>query len=430
MIRILACISILALTVSACTGLVSDEAANLRMMNKQAGARILITLPDAPSQALGLVGAPGQNYLRRRGYGPSPTINRNLNRIAREYGLRRVRGWPIDSIGVYCEVYELEGGQDANELLARLADDPRIDVAQRMNVFETLGSRYDDPFADLQTSVTSLAVEGAHEFATGLGVKIAVIDSQVDNRHPELRGSIQHTRDLVDGGLVRTPELHGTAIAGVIASAANNTEGIVGVAPGAEILALRACWTIAPGTSGARCSSFSLAQALEVALQMEVQVINLSLAGPADPLLGKLLDEALARGVIVVAASADSTADPQNFPASHPGVIAAQSGIGTTGKIGPNVVNAPANEILTTTPDAGYAFFSGNSMAAAHVSGVAALLLERSPEMAGHEIAALLNATAIDHGESRSINACLAVARLMRIKACSEPRPTMAREAR
>ena len=410
-------IALAALLLAGCTSLVSNEADQLRYSEANSATRILVTIPQpTSSQALGLVGAPGQSYQRRRGYGPTPSVDRGLDRIARDYGLKRVRGWPIRSLGVYCEVLEVAAGSDADRIIERLLDDPRIDVAQRMNVFETLGTSYNDPYADLQTSVTALAVENAHRLATGRGVSIAIIDSQVDVRHPELKGSVRHIRDLVTTGLLSDPELHGTAVAGIIASAANNTEGIVGIAPDASIAALRACWTANARSSAARCTSFSLAQALEAALDLEVGIINMSLAGPEDPLLTQLLDEAARRSIIVVAARGAGT-DAAGFPASHPAVIAAAEAGGLS-EHREMVLAAPGTEILTTTPDAGYAFFSGDSLAAAHVTGVAALLLEKNPGIDTQTLAALLSDTAGTVDSPRSINACRALSRLLSAGDC------------
>jgi subtilisin family serine protease len=206
--------------------------------------------------------------------------------------------------------------------------------------------------------------------------------------------------------------VHGTAIAGVIGSAANNREGIVGVAPDVRIEALRACWPIGPNSAASRCTSFTLAQALEMAIRLEPRIINLSLAGPDDPLLARLLDEAIAHGIIVVAAEPVSPSADNAFPSSHPGVVAAGSTEPGNVRAGGYVLAAPASEVLTTTPGSGYAFLSGNSLAAAHVSGVIALLLEADPSLGAGEAVAVLSATSVSLEGRRSINACRALEQL------------------
>lgn len=213
-------------------------------------------------------------------------------------------------------------------------------------------------------------------------------------------------------------EVHGTAVAGIIASTVNNAEGIIGVAPDVSIAALHACWPVSANGQDAECSTFSLAQAFESVLQLAPQVVNLSLAGPFDPLLARLLDAAIDRGIVVVAAEPDSLDPEQSFPAFHPRVIAAQSTSANGYDASRWLLAAPADEILTTIPNAGYGFLSGSSFAAAHVSGVVALLLERDPDLRVEEIAYLLDASTTRSMGLRSINACRALAQLSRTELC------------
>jgi subtilisin family serine protease len=406
----------LALLGCATSGRVTDEAtADSAAM---AARQILVTVRQPAELAAGLTGPPAQRYLQRR-YGPSPSVDRILTQLAREHGLRRVEGWPIQSLDVYCEVLVAPEGRDVGELIAALNRDRRVDLAQRMNLFNTQGTIYDDPYVDLQTAATALDVERAHELATGRGVSVAIIDSAVDADHPDLKGSVRLARNLVtEHPLPRGGEVHGTAVAGVIASAVNNHEGIIGVAPDVSIAALRACWSTDAGGLAAQCSSFSLALALEVAIMLAPNVINLSLAGPEDPLLARLLDRVIDRGIVVVAAHPPSTASSLAFPASHPGVLTAHSSIAPIHSDSPYALAAPAEEVLTTTPGAGYAFLTGNSLAAAHATGVVALLMERQPDLDAERIAAILTATTDYTSGSASINACRAVARVASAARC------------
>src|SRR5262249_11136688 len=157
--------------------------------------------------------------------------------------------------------------------------------------------------------------------------------------------------------------------------------GIIGVAPDVKLLALRACW---PAQARSVCSSFTLAKALTYALERAPQIINLSLAGPSDPLLARLLQLVLARGITVVAACRDAACD--SFPADVPDVIAvsdvstaAESPTAAATHIIPLV--APGTDVITTMPNGTFDFVSGSSMSAAHVSGIVALLLERRPDL-------------------------------------------------
>jgi len=386
-----------------------------------ASQQILVTVRQPSTLAAELTGAPNQRYLQRR-YGPSPSVDRVLTQLAREHDLRRVEGWSIQSLDVYCEVLSVPEGRDVAEIVAGLNNDSRIDLAQRMNVFDTQTAHYDDPYLDLQSAATQMELEQAHELATGRGVSIAIIDSGIDGDHPDLRGRVRLARNLVtEHPLSRGGEVHGTAIAGIIASAVNNHEGIIGVAPDVSIAALRACWAVGDNALAAQCSSFTLARALDMAFGLQPNVINLSLAGPDDPLLSRLLDRVIERGIVVVTAHPTTAGSSQAFPSSHPQVLTAHSSLVRVNSDSPYTLAAPANEVLTTTPGAGYAFLSGNSLAAAHTAGVVALMMERQPDIDAERIAVILSATTTYSGGTASINACRAVARLGAGGSCLEP---------
>src|SRR5688572_234653 len=389
-----------------------------------AARQVLVTVRQPATLAAGLTGAPNQRYLQRR-YGPSPSVDRVLTQLAREHDLRRVEGWPIQSLDVYCEVLTVPEGRNVAEVVAALKRDSRVDLAQQMNLFSTQSAKYDDPYLELQSAATAMDVERAHALATGRGVSIAIIDSAVDGDHPDLRGRVRLARNLVaEHPAARGGEVHGTAIAGIIASAVNNHEGIIGIAPDVSIAALRACWAVAENGLAAQCSSFTLAQALEVALGLQPNVINLSLAGPDDPLLSRLLDRVIERGIVVVTAHPATAESSYAFPSSHPRVLTAHSSHVAVNSDSPYTLAAPANEVLTTTPGAGYAFLSGNSLAAAHTTGVIALLMERQPDIDAERIAAILTATTTYSAGSASINACRAVARVAGAEPCLAPSPS------
>jgi subtilisin family serine protease len=416
----LAIVALTAALLAACSS--SSRVAEAPPPGAEAESRqILVTVRQPASLAAGLTGAPNQRHLQRR-YGPSPSVDRILAQLAREHDLKRIEGWAIQSLDVYCEVLYVDAGREVAEVIEALNRDPRVDLAQRMNLFNTQTAKYDDPYLELQSAATALEVERAHELATGRGVSIAIIDSAVDGDHPDLRGRVRLARNLVtQHPLARGGEIHGTAIAGVIASAVNNHEGIIGVAPDVSIAALRACWAVGDDGVAAQCSSFSLARALELALGLGPNVVNLSLSGPDDPLLARLLDRVIERGIVVVTAHPSTSGTSEAFPSSHPGVLTAHSSLIAVNSSSPYTLAAPANEVLTTTPGASYAFLSGNSLAAAHTTGVVALMLERQPDIDAERIAAILTATTTYSAGKASINACRAVAQLAGASSCPEP---------
>jgi subtilisin family serine protease len=414
--RVLAVLAVLAL--AGCTTPGAPRSAGTADGAAIAQRQILLTVHQPESTAAGLTGTPSQRYLQRR-YGPTPSVERILSQLAREHRLDRVEGWPIQSLEVYCEVLAVNDDRPLADVMEALAADPRVDLVQPMNLFDTQTTHYDDPYADLQSGAIQMEVEQAHQLATGRGVSIAIIDSAVDGSHPDLRGRVRLARNLAEHEpIARGGEVHGTAIAGIIASAVNNREGIIGVAPDVSIAALRACWAVAEDSLAAQCSTFSLARALELALSLNPNVINMSLAGPEDPLLSRLLDEVIARGIIVVAAQAETSSSSHEFPASHPKVLSAHSSAGALAAPSPYRLAAPASEVLTTTPGAKYAFLTGNSLAAAHTAGVVALLMERDPKLDVERIAALLRDTTTYSAGSASINACRALERLTATSFC------------
>jgi subtilisin family serine protease len=229
-------------------------------------------------------------------------------------------------------------------------------------------------------------------------------------------------------------------VAGVIAADANNGQGIVGVAPQSEILALKACWQDPPDSRQAVCNSYTLAQAVDFALREGAQVLNLSLAGPEDPLLARLLEKALKKGVAVVAARPDDGGE--DFPASLAGVLGVRSS-GPSGSLRAAdgtvetaaALAAPGVDVLTTVPRGTYDFFTGSSIAAAQVSGVVALLLERRPDLSPAAVVALIQETAQpvtatastgtngaeprhEGSDGQIVDACRALARLLGQGAC------------
>src|SRR5207253_11414667 len=159
---------------------------------------------------------------------------------------------------------------------------------------------HNDPLYSLQPSARVWHLAELHHVTTGKNVRVATIDTAVQTDHPDLQGQIYVSRDFV-GGRLALAEIHGTAIAGIIAARADNGVGIAGVAPDAKLLALRACWESGQLDGTAVCNSFTLAKALQFALDQHAQVINLSLTGAPDRLVERLLDVALARRISVVA---------------------------------------------------------------------------------------------------------------------------------
>ena len=146
--------------------------------------------------------------------------------------------------------------------------------------------------------------------------------------------------------------------------------------------------------------------------------MNLSLGGPADPLLTQLVEHALARGVVVVAAvPPDGRLD--GFPVGVAGVIAVDVA-GAAGRAG-TVLRAPGREVITLAPGGRYDFVSGSSIAAAHVTGAAALLLANRPDLSAREIGALLLRPGADGAAAAAMDVCAALLALRGDGRCESP---------
>jgi len=338
------------------------------------------------------------------------------SRLASEHGLVVESDWVMASLGVDCFLMTVAGGYAPADVLRDLALDARVVWAQPLHAFRTVG--HNDPLFGMQPAAGQWHLEEVHALTTGRNVSIAQLDSGVESTHPDLAGQVSIAENFVDGSAY-VAEAHGTAVAGIIAARADNGVGIAGVAPEARLMALRACWQVDSGA--ASCNTFTLAKAFQFALGRRADVINLSLTGPDDELLRRLLDAALGQGVIVVAA-ADPHADGGGFPASHPGVIAVVQD-------GANVrfpaLAAPGEDVPTTLPGNRWGFVSGTSFAAAHISGMAALLRELAPTLGPQQARTLLRSTAerepASAGAAHRIDACAVITGLAGVCACACP---------
>ena len=381
-----------------CAGVRAQDAPDA---SQAAAARQVLVMLRLPPQHYRPDAAYGGDYLNDSGQAARRRVAQDL---ARTHGLVLVSNWPMPVIGVDCFVMEQSGAAPLAPVLAALARDPRVAWAQPVALYQTLGGG--DPLFRLQPAARSWRLAELHRASTGRKVAVAVIDSGIDAAHPDLAGQVALQENLVDGQ-AGVAETHGTAVAGVIAARRDNGVGIAGVAPDARLMALRACWETAG--QPARCSSFTLGKALNVALLHEARIINLSLGGPPDRLLQALLDAALARGVLVVGA-VDPVLAGGGFPASHRGVVAVAAEAGR-----PGTFAAPGRDIPTTQPGARFGLVSGNSYAAAHVSGLMALVRERSPRDGVARLVSL---------RGGGIDACAT------LRACAQATPMAARTAR
>jgi subtilisin family serine protease len=391
---------------------------------------------EAAQQVLVLLNLPPQHFRPDGNYagsyadaGGRAARRRVAAQLAREHGLAMGSDWPMPLLGLDCFVMNVPPDQSPGRIAQDLSHDARVAWAQTMNVYRAQQG-HDDPLFVMQPAARAWQLAALHETVTGRSVRVAVIDSGVESVHPDLARQVELSEDFIVAGRTAPAEAHGTAVAGIVAAQADNGIGIVGIAPQARVLALRACWQQATAAASTLCSSLSLAQALNFAITHDAQVINLSLSGPPDQLLGRLLDVALGRGIAVVAA-VDRAAPDGGFPAAHRGVIAvADAG---PEPVASGVVIAPGRDIPTTVVGGRWAVVSGSSYAAAHVSGLLALLRE------AHERRGTPTSTAVAVAShdlvllpDGRVDACASLSRVAGSCSCdcsaANPAPTVARQ--
>jgi hypothetical protein len=329
--------------------------------------------------------------------------------IARKAGLSLVDGWPMPLIGVDCYVMQLAPGMSVDAVIRQVSKDPMVAWSEPMQVYRTHASlQKGDPLFRIEPAASAWNLAELHKVATGRGIRVAIVDSKVQVDHPDLAGQFIADRDFVNRGQARAEE-HGTGIAGVIAAKAGNGVGIAGVAPEARLMALRACWQGSGRAAATYCDNLSLARALQFAIEHGAEVINLSLAGPPDALLRKLIALALSRGTTVVAAF-DPGLPGGGFPASQQGVIPVTEE--SLQSLPSGLYGAPGRDVPTTQPGGKWYLVNGSSYAAAHVSGLVALAREQRRSGAS-------SALSLARMPGGTVDACATVVRTSRSCDCS-----------
>src|SRR5262249_43027988 len=216
--------------------------------------------------------------------------------------------------------------------------------------------------------------------------------SEIDVTHPDLEGVVTKRFDAVG-----TPEIshaHGTGMAGAIPA----PQRLLGTAPAARLLPVAALSTTAPA---APKTPVHITTSRNRAVQEGARIINMSFAGPRDPSLARALRAAYDKGIVLIAAAGNAgPKSPPLFPGADPYVIAVTATdvndkLFTGANRGKYIsVAAPGVDILVPAPEGEYQISTGTSVAAAEVSGIVALLLERNPKLTPADIRRILTASA------------------------------------
>ena len=319
--------------------------------------------------------------------------------VAQTYGLTILERVPLTLINQRVIRLRIPSTNNVPAIVTALQGDTRITGAQANYLYRAQQQAGSELSGGLQYALTKVKAQRALELARGNGVRIAIIDTGIDAEHPDLTNTITKSYNAI-GDRNPTVDDHGTSIAGIIAG-----RGLVrGIAPDAKLLAIRA---FMPGTTGGPrlATSVILLRGIDWALQQNARVLNLSFAGPRDPLLLKALRITSEKKAIIVAAAGNGGAkSAPAYPAAYEEVIAVTA-TDTTDQLYEKanqgnyiVIASPGVDILAPTTKGAHAMQSGTSFAAAHVSAILALMLERNPALSQDEALAILISTARDLG--------------------------------
>jgi subtilisin family serine protease len=315
--------------------------------------------------------------------------------LADRHRLTRVESQNFPLIGATMFRWRIPDGRTVEAVSRQLLATGSIRSVSRNYRFalQQAETARDDPG---QYAIGKLHLIAAHAVTKGDDVRIAVIDSGIDVTHPELAGAFAGTYDALRS--TEGAHTHGTGIAGAIVAKSR----LLGSAPQAKLLAIRA---FGATSGGAESTSFVLLKSLNYAVEQGAQIINMSFAGPKDPLLERGLAAAAKRGVILIAAAGNAgPKSPPLYPAADRNVIAVTATdtndrlFEASNRGNYMAVAAPGVDLLLPAPEEKYQVASGTSFAAAYVSGVAALIVERNPGVSPDVVRRILTDTARDLG--------------------------------
>jgi subtilisin family serine protease len=414
---------------SAAPGARSANVSSVDGMNSGPGGLEIVPLgwkrPDAPrderevsqvpDQVLAVISIGSPEAMR--------VIAEDLARI-RRLGVLEVIG--LRSTGDGLIVFRILDGLTVPQKVAALQTDPRVRLAQPDFLYTVADDQLSNA-SSVSYGPSLIKSDKLRGHVTGKGITVAIVDTGIDASHKNLQGKVLESVDLTEQHVGYTPDLHGTMVAGIIAAERRNGSGFDGVAPRVQLLAFQSCHA-RPQELIAGCSTVSLTHGVEQAISKGARVINLSVAGQNhDPKLSAQVEAAVSKGIFVVAAAGnDGPTGRPPFPAALQSV-AGVTAVDASSRVYPLATQglhvalaAPGVEIFSTAPGGKYQVQSGTSFAAAFVSGVAALLLERDPQLTPQKLRDLMKKTAQHLGEpganavfgSGLLDACAAAVRL------------------
>lgn len=238
-------------------------------------------------------------------------------------------------------------------------------------------------------------------YATGRGVKVAVIDTGIDSQHPDLADNIASGRDLVnDGEFLQDGLGHGTHVAGIIAARGNNS-GVIGIAPGSSLHVIKVF-----GLNGSGPSADMIVTAIQDSVNNGARIINMSIGTKIfNAAYEDAAAEARSQGAVIFAAAGNDNSSQLRYLAACPSVISVGATTITDQRFSLSNfsadldISAPGEQIISTLPPSGYGPISGTSMASPHIAAIAALILERNPTFSADDLINALINSVVDLGD-------------------------------
>lgn len=288
---------------------------------------------------------------------------------------------------------------EESQAAATLALDPAVERVAR-NYRYPLDTLPDDPLYPDQWHLPAVRLPEAWDLRTDAPeVIVAVVDTGVDAGHPDLAGRLVSGWNFIDGN-TSTGDVHGhgTAVAGVIAAAADNAVGVAGAVWDGRVMPLRVA------TPDGTAATTDIAAAVIYAVEHGADIINISMSAVVtDPFIQAACQYAAAQG-LAITASGGNTGRHEDFPDSpwvlSVGATTITSTLATFSTTGPHIdVVAPGDAVLTTARGGGYVFMSGTSFSAPLAAGVLALMRAHRPDLPAQTLVSLLTSEADDLGQ-------------------------------
>ena len=316
-----------------------------------------------------------------------------IDQLASDHGLTRVEDITIALLNQRIVKFQVAAAK-RKSVAAELSRDGRVEAVQPNHLY-VLGSSQPSQYA-----LEKLNLDEVHKYADGTDIRIALLDSGVNQQHPVFGGLQIEQFDATDGQ-VSKQDGHGTAVASLIAA----QTGMTGIVPNADLLSART-FTYSSRWRRMVGETYYLLQGLDWAVLKGARVFNMSFAGPEDGLMRAALTATMKTDAVIIAAAGNNGAKAAPaYPAAYDGVIAVTATDqrnrlyrhANRGKY--ILVAAPGVNILAADGQDGYSRKSGTSMAAAHVTGIVALMLQSAPDVNSETVAEQLAATADDLGK-------------------------------